>query len=65
MILKDFLADLAQWLLCCVVLGHSFSLSVITLQVGRTWKARNDEGLRGGQAWLEGEGADDHVAALH
>lgn len=61
MIMKDFLADLAQWLLCSVVLGHSFSLFVITLQVGRTWKARTDGGLRGGQGQLEGEGVDDHI----
>lgn len=35
MIMEDFLADLAQRPLCCVVLGHSFKLFVVTLQVDK------------------------------
>lgn len=50
MIRKDFLASLAQWPLCSVVLGHSFSLLEITLQVGRTWKTKMME------VFMEGKG---------
>lgn len=35
MIMEDFLADLAQRPLCCAVLGHSFSLFAVTLQVDK------------------------------
>lgn len=59
--MKDFSADLAQWPLCCVVLGRSLNLSKITLQVGRARQSRNkgDRGFHGRQERIEGVGADD------